>query len=104
MDFVIPSSQNVRVSSVDKLTGSTNDSSLGSVFPSHGSQVSVSSQNSETTFSPPTTTTLLHVLHHAQLEVILPFESATSFRSLVGALQYPTFTRPDLSYVVGVAC
>lgn len=50
------------------MTSSTNDSSQGSIFPSPGSQVSVSSQNSETTLSPPTTTTMLNVLHLAQLK------------------------------------
>uniref|UniRef100_A0A2N9IFB3 AP2/ERF domain-containing protein n=1 Tax=Fagus sylvatica TaxID=28930 RepID=A0A2N9IFB3_FAGSY len=33
-----------------------------------------------------------------------PFSDPTSFRSLVGALQYLTFTRPDLSFAVNQVC
>lgn len=33
-----------------------------------------------------------------------PLSDPTMYRSLVGALQYLTFTRPNLSYVVGVVC
>ncbi len=40
------------------------------------------------------------VLSHSPL--LLP--DSSSFRSLVGALQYLTFTRPDLSYAVNSLC
>jgi len=33
-----------------------------------------------------------------------PVENATDFRRLVGALQYLTFTRPDISYAVQQVC
>ncbi len=33
-----------------------------------------------------------------------PLVDPTSFRSLVGALQYLTFTRPDLSFAVNQVC
>jgi len=33
-----------------------------------------------------------------------PVENATDFRSLAGALQYLTFTRPDISYAVQQVC
>lgn len=32
------------------------------------------------------------------------FEDATKYRSIVGALQYCTLTRPDLSLVVNKVC
>ena len=34
----------------------------------------------------------------------IPLPDATAFRSLVGALQYMTFTRPDLSYTDNGLC
>ncbi|KAJ0481126.1 putative RNA-directed DNA polymerase [Helianthus annuus] len=34
----------------------------------------------------------------------VPFEDPTSYRSLAGALQYLTFTRPDISYAVQQIC
>ncbi|CAN6704355.1 unnamed protein product [Malus baccata var. baccata] len=34
----------------------------------------------------------------------IPLPDPTFYRSVVGALQYFTFTRPDLSYAVNVAC
>ena len=34
----------------------------------------------------------------------VPVEDATDFRSLAGALQYLTFTRPDIAYAVQQIC
>ena len=33
-----------------------------------------------------------------------PFSDPTLYRSIVGGLQYLTFTRPDLSYAVNLVC
>jgi histone deacetylase 1/2 len=35
---------------------------------------------------------------------VLSSEEATTYRSLVGGLQYLTMTRPDLSFVVNKVC
>ena len=34
----------------------------------------------------------------------VPIQDATDFRSLAGALQYVTFTRPDIAYAVQQVC
>ena len=33
-----------------------------------------------------------------------PYDNPTLYRSLAGALQYLTFTRPDISYIVQQVC
>lgn len=33
-----------------------------------------------------------------------PLDNETHYRSIVGALQYLTLTRPDLSYAVNLVC
>ncbi|XP_019179516.1 PREDICTED: uncharacterized protein LOC109174715 [Ipomoea nil] len=37
-------------------------------------------------------------------KVVVPYADPTQYRSLAGALQYLTVTRPDLSYVVNLLC
>ncbi|XP_019167848.1 PREDICTED: uncharacterized protein LOC109163554 [Ipomoea nil] len=37
-------------------------------------------------------------------EVVVPYANPTQYRSLTGALQYLTVTRPDLSYAVNLLC
>ncbi|CAN6695415.1 unnamed protein product [Malus baccata var. baccata] len=46
----------------------------------------------------------IDLLHKFLVSEGTPLSDPTMYQSLVGALQYLTFTRPDLSYVVGVAC
>ncbi|XP_019172702.1 PREDICTED: uncharacterized protein LOC109168110 [Ipomoea nil] len=37
-------------------------------------------------------------------DVVVPYADPTQYRSLAGALQYLTVTRPDLSYAVNLLC